>query len=204
VRATHGLISIDIHHARQRPYFQMPDCGFTILVDTAEQQPFEFKGLRADASQGGQLLSVPTRLQSLGRHPNSLGDYSMDGWFGVVAVERKAVSDFQGTILGWDGSRDRFMCELENLSALAAPMVVVEGSLHECLTVPEHRSTKDPETNAKILLRTVLGMFQDFHVPFLFCDSRRLAEIATFRFFERFWRKRESERKRTVKLLKSL
>src|SRR5688572_3920262 len=43
---------------------------FTVLIDTAEQSPFTFAGLRSDAADGGRPLIVPIQYQSLGRFPD--------------------------------------------------------------------------------------------------------------------------------------
>ena len=171
-------------------------CPFVVLVDSAEQTPFTFQNLLADARQQNRPLIVNTEVQALGRHPLGLGDYSIKGLEGQVHVERKSVSDFQGTVLGWNGGRrERFERELHNLSSIDSALVVVEGTFHRAITVPEQHSQKSPTVNAKILMRSVLGYQQDYSVQWIFCGSRRLAETATFRYLERFWRKREQAEK---------
>lgn len=183
----------------------MPDrsiiCPFKILVDTGEQQPFTFQGLRCDADQNYRPLIIETEWRALGRHPDGLGDYSIDGFVGRCHVERKSVSDFQGTVLGFSGSRERFERELHNLSQLECAAVVVEGSLHHAISVPEGRGQKPSKTQAKILMRSVIGYQQDYSVPWLFCDSRRMAEVVTFRFLERYWRKNRQQAKESERLL---
>lgn len=178
---------------------------FTVLIDTQEGQPFSFHGLQADADKEHRPLVVPVRWLCLGRHPHSKGDYSIEGLQERIGVERKSREDCWGTVLGWETQtekklrdknateatprRERFKRELENLAKLDAALVVVEASLEDCLTnVPEWGS-KPAHENRKIFNRSILSMMQDFHVPWLFCDSRRLAEIETFRYLERFWRK---------------
>lgn len=178
---------------------------FVILVDTAESQPFTFDGLRADANKDSRPLVVRTRWQLLGRYPHSLGDYSIDGLEGRVHVERKSLEDAQGTVLGWDseydrrnelpGRRERFEKELDNLSKVDAAMVVVEATLGDCLRYMPGWGKKSAALNAKIFMRSVLAYQQDYRVPWCFCDGRRLAEIATFRFLERFWRKQSRDAK---------
>lgn len=176
---------------------------FTILVDTAETNPFAFTGLRADADKLGRPLIVPTRWQCLGRHPNGLGDYSIDGFVGRVHVERKSLEDVHGTVLGWDtesdrekvalGRRQRFENELANLARIEAPLVVVEATIGECLQAMPEWGVKPKEMNAKIFFRSVLAYQQDYRVPWVFADGRRIAEAATFRFLERFWRHHRKE-----------
>ena len=93
-------------------------CPFVILIDTAEQQPFGFTGIRSDAAHGNAEYQVNCRSFCLGRHPHSKGDYSIYGHVGRVGVERKSKDDAYSTFLGWDGHRERFERELENLSAM--------------------------------------------------------------------------------------
>lgn len=175
-------------------------CPFTILIDTAEQQPFTFQGLRSDSDHGNRPLIVPIETKALGRHPDSLGDYSISGCEGRIGVERKSLEDAQGTILGWDGRRDRFERELRNLEQCEAAVVVVESSFEELIQKAPARK-RTVHQNAKALFRSVLAFQQDYRVPWLFAGNRRLAEQSTFRFLERFWRKGFEHQKRQEKAL---
>ncbi len=143
---------------------------------------------------------VETVRRCLGRYPISYGDYSLESadgrqsFVGWCNVERKSLEDCQSTILGFaDGHRERFEQELENLSRLitgdgGCAMVVVECSVEQLLRSAPSHGKKTASQNAKTLLRSILAYQQDYRVPWLFAGSRRLAEIATFRFLERFWR----------------
>ena len=71
-------------------------CPFVILIDTAEQHPFSFTGIRSDAAHSHEEYEVNCRSFCLGRHPNSRGDYSIYGHVGRVAVERKSKADAYG------------------------------------------------------------------------------------------------------------
>jgi hypothetical protein len=184
---------------------------FTVLIDSAEQQPFTFQKIKTDASQGGKPLIVPTEWKSLGRHPNSLGDYSLSGGEGRCHVERKSMEDAQGTILGWDGRRERFECELQNLAETACSVIVVECSLAALIAnAPgcdaadsnRRRGTKTVAQNAKALHRSVLAFLQDYRLPWIFSDSRRMAEIDTFRWLERWYRKQIERSKEESKQAK--
>jgi len=184
-------------------------CPFTILVDTAETQPFTFQGLRADSDKANRPLYVKCRYSCLGRFPHSLGDYTIEGLGNQLAIERKSMEDAQSTVLGWEskqqrdkdlpGRRERFKKELQNLSRLNAAMVVVEATFGDCLRLMPEWGKKPAEHNRKIFFRSVLAWQQDYKVPWLFCDGRRLAEIAAFRFLQRFWDKqfgKKSEREK--------
>ncbi len=172
---------------------------FTILVDTAEGQPFTFTNFRADADRKYAPLVIETRSSNLGRHPDSLGDYTIDGCFGRVHVERKSMEDAWSTILGWEtgyetsrglqGRRDRFEKELENLSHIEAGLVVVEATIDQCLELMPSRGKKTIDENRKIFYRSRISFMQRFKVHWSWLSSRRAAEVETFRWLERFWEK---------------
>lgn len=182
---------------------------FTVLIDSAETMPFTFTGITGDAKHDYRKLIVPTRFCSLGRYPNSKGDYSIEGYSDQIGVERKSLEDVQATVLGWDteyerkeelaGRREKFECELANLAKLESPLVVVEATFNECLRQMKQWGEKSPEENAKNFHRSILAFCQDYKVPWLFFDSRRHAEVATFRFLYRFWDKRRPKRSRKKK-----
>jgi hypothetical protein len=182
---------------------------FAILVDSAEQAPFTFQGIYADSDRGNCEIVVAEGLnlfrQCLGRHPHSLGDYSIEGFFGRVAIERKSMDDAHGTFLGWSGDqadfgrRQRFEQELANLANVECSAVVVECSLGCLLDNAPSTDNKTAKLNRKILNRSLIAWTQDYGVPFVFCDSRRMAELYTFRFMERFYEKHRTKRQRRVK-----
>ena len=177
---------------------------YAILVDTAEGHPWTFQGIKTDSDKGYRTWVVETRHVCLGRHPRSLGDYSLDGFEGEIHFERKSVEDCQGTILGWPyqdehgnyidgtGRRARFESELANLETIPWSAVIVEGTMADVWkTVQPHNSRKEVGTLRKILFRSVCAYQQDYKVPWFFCESRREAELTCFRMFERFVRKKK-------------
>lgn len=179
-------------------------CPFTVLIDTAEQHPFTFQGFYADAADKHRPLVVATEFTALGRHPDSLGDYSLSAGCGRCHVERKSLQDAHGTILGWDGRRERFERELENLSQIEAGLVVVESSFCDLIRLAPARGKRTAAQNAKALFRSVIAFQQDFRVPWQFCENRRLAEQVTFRWLERWHRNCVEDRKAEEKRLKKM
>ena len=187
---------------------------FTILIDSMEQQPFGFQDIAADKTETpgdlrkmvatGEIeqseikLLVPTRFQALGV---GKGDYSIEGWKGHANIERKSMADAHGTILGWGEHRERFERELEILAAMDCAAVVVECSLGQLLSEAPSRGKKSASENRKILHRQVLSWQQSYRVPWIFCDSRRLAEITTFRILQRFWKKKLESKNPVVVLM---
>lgn len=165
-------------------------CPFVVVVDTAEQEPFTFQGLKTDAADGSRPLIIPTERHELGRHPHGLGDYSLDTGRGRCNVERKSMDDAHGTILGFgDGRRKRFEQELANLAGIEAGLVVVECSFAELINRAPVWGKRTATQNAKALHRSIVAFQQDYRVAWAFCDSRRMAEVTTFRWLERWHRK---------------
>jgi hypothetical protein len=163
-----------------------------------EQHPFSFEGVRADVSdmntaqrrafESGQwdgFIDVQTMFKGLGA---GNGDYSLVGFEGRCHLERKSMEDCHGTVLGWGDRRERFQRELENLSSMESAAVVIECSFGDLLAnAPEHGKKTSAE-NRKILFRQVLSWQQRYRVPWIFCDSRSMAEHVAYRWLEKFFR----------------
>lgn len=189
---------------------------FTILQDSQEKAPWSFTGLRArsfiDSEQREYVPNIIVRCLGIG-----VGDYSLDGYEGRVAIERKSPADFAGTLLGWERKidtpaaraewdtrnsidrRKRFKRELAKLAAMESAAVVVEASLGACLDSAPQWGKRTAAENAKYLLATALAWQQEFRVPWIFCDDRRLAEVAAFRLLEKFWERTAKERRRQAR-----
>lgn len=187
----------------------MKPCGFEVLIDTAEEHPWSFSGISGFSRDKDQILVVPTQFISLGRHPNSLGDYSINGFVGEIAIERKSREDLQGTLLGFpkkdkDGEisgtarRERFERELFNLSQVRCSAVIVEDTFRECCLNVDQWGTKSTTALARTIQGSVIAYQQDYCVSWFFCNSRRHAEIVAFRYMERFWRHNKSGKRKKV------
>lgn len=184
-------------------------CPFRIVVDTAEQSPFAFANIKGDHRCQYRMVAVETVWRCLGRHPDSFGDYTIEDrrtgelFTRQVAVERKSLDDAHGTILGWtdgqedSGRRERFERELDNLRTCCS-CVVVECTFADLVRSAPSWGGNTRIQNARILYTSVIAYQQDYRVPWLFCEDRRQAEIATFRWFWRWWRKGR-KRERTVR-----
>ena len=124
-----------------------------IIVDTREQVPWTFEG------QGFEL--VRAKLDA--------GDYSVEGLEGRVAIERKSLTDWIGTVMR---SRARFYKELELLRAYDFRAVVVETSVREILA-GEYRSRAHP--------RAVLGFVAEVtvaqRIPVYLAGTRAEAQV---------------------------
>lgn len=97
-----------------------------IIVDTREQRPWTFE----------DLPHIETRKAKL-----EAGDYSVEGLERRVAIERKSLDDWIGTVLR---ERPRFYRELEALRAYDVRAVMIESSVAEILR-GGYRSEVRPE-----------------------------------------------------------
>lgn len=136
----------------------------TVVVDTREQEPYAF-----DAGCEVVRRALPA------------GDYSIEGFEGSVAVERKTLEDFVSTVIR---QRKRFYRELQRLEGYEAACVVVESDLRDVLT-GHYRSGAHPNA----VLGTVISIVVDFQIPVFFCSDRQVACRFVEEFLLRFHRK---------------
>ncbi len=123
----------------------------TIIVDTREQEPFGFNP---------QLVTPVRRALPA-------GDYSVAGLEQLVAVERKTLNDFVGTVMR---ARERFYRELRLLTAYRRSCVVVEADLEDVLA-GRYRGGAHPHA----VLGSALAITVDFGIPVFFCSNRQIA-----------------------------
>jgi ERCC4-type nuclease len=123
----------------------------TFIIDTREQEPLGFNP---------QLVRPVRRALPA-------GDYSVEGLETRVAVERKTLDDFVGTVIR---ARERFYRELRQLSAYPRACVVVEANLEDLFS-GRYRGGAHPQA----LFGTALAITVDFGVPIFFCSSRQIA-----------------------------
>ena len=109
------------------------------------------------------------------------GDYSLEGMEKVVAVERKSLPDFVASVIH---SRDRFARELKRLGTYDAAFVLVEADLQDVLD-RRYRSHAHPHA----VLGSMVALFVDYGVPFIFCSNRENAGRITAGFLMRYHRR---------------
>jgi hypothetical protein len=183
---------------------------FVILVDKAEKRPFDFRGITArsfiDAEQREYIPRTERAYLGIG-----MGDYSLAGFQGRVAIERKSLEDFQGTLLGWPrdateaesaaewdarhqvNRRARFKRELAKLARMQTAAVVVEANLVDCLRLAPCWGKRSSAENAKYLFATYAAWANQFRVPWHFCDGPEMAAVVAFRILEKFWDQHRKE-----------
>ncbi len=141
----------------------------TFLIDTREQQPFEF-----------DLETVDVKRRAL-----TAGDYSLDGFADQVTIERKSLPDYVQSVIK---QRDRFMKEVNKLSAIPHSCIVVEGDLSDIMG-KRYRSGAHPNS----VLGATLSLMIDHRIPVCFCSDRQLARTFTEMFLKRVYRKLTSD-----------
>lgn len=147
-----------------------------VIVDTREQTPFLFQGIRADAKDKRRPIEINIVNRCL-----SSGDYSLDGFESRVAIERKSLSDLYGTL---GKGRQRFEKELQRLAMYDFAAVVVEAAWLEILGTPPDRSQLHPLT----VYRSVIAWQQRYpRIHWWMCPDRTFAERTTFRILQRFF-----------------
>jgi len=136
-----------------------------IIVDTREGQPYRFDPDRTEVEH--RALET--------------GDYSLSGWEGAVAVERKTLEDFTTSLIQ---RRERFLREVGRLSGMPYPCIVVEADLADILG-RHYRSGAHPHA----ILGATVSLLVDYGVPVCFCSDRQSAVMFTERYLRRVHRK---------------
>ncbi len=133
------------------PSFRSSATPVTIVVDSREQEPYGFNP---------QLVTPVRRALPA-------GDYSVAGLEQTVAVERKTLDDFVGTVIR---SRGRFYREHRRLGSYARACIVVEADLADVLA-GRYRGDAHPQS----VLGSALAIAVDFGIPVFFCSNRQIA-----------------------------
>lgn len=158
-------------------------CPFTIAVDGREKAPYSFTGIKADASKNHRPVIVGTEWAHL-----KTGDYAIVGMEDVAVIERKSLPDLFSTL---GQHRERFEREHERMAEIGRAAVVIEASWMDIVHLPPERSQLNPKT----VFRTAISWYVRYGVPWFVTEDRRLAEVYTFRFFEKVWREHGKARR---------
>lgn len=160
-------------------------CPFTVIVDTREQSPYQFRTFKADAKHKTpsglpRPLFIPVETATL-----KTADYSIKGFESEIAVERKSLTDLFGTL---GSGRERFERELQRLSQFQIAHIVIESDWRTILESPPERTKLSP----KSVFRSINAWEQEFPtIHWQFMGMRAIAEHKTFRILERFWNQKQ-------------
>jgi len=131
-----------------------------IVVDTREKDEYTFG-------------DVETRRQKL-----DAGDYSVAGLEDRVAIERKYLDDFVGTVIY---HKERFHNELCALARMDFAAIVVEASLPDIL---EHRYKSGVRPAS--VIGAAVAVIVEYRIPIIFCGNRQLACHMTQSILQRY------------------
>ncbi len=129
-----------------------------LVIDTREQDPFEFSRFR------GWFSAIEKR-------PLKLGDYSVAGLEEVCVVERKELSDL---VRSFSANRPEFISRLRAMSAVPHRLLVVTSSLGQVKS-PYPHSAVDPNRVLQSLVAGLAGL----QVPFVCAETHELGEELT-------------------------
>ena len=139
-------------------FFRLPH--MKIIADTREQAPWTFEG------QGIEV--VRAKLDA--------GDYSVEGLEKRVAIERKSLDDWTGTVMR---SRQRFYRELDLLRAYEFRCVIIEAGVREILR-GSYKSQASPQSVLGFIAEITVGQ----HVPVYLGGSRAEAQVLAAAFLK--------------------
>lgn len=169
-----------IQPARKRRRKAIPhSVGMAILIDTREQQPYEFRQMPSDLP----YAVFRTTLDA--------GDYLCDrrGAGGrtpatCAAVERKSLTDLYGTA---SRGRQRFEAELARMQPYGFKCIVIEAEWSAILQ-PNRYLVHPTNMRPKSMLASLLAWGQRYGVHIYTCPGRAVAERIVFRLLERWYK----------------
>lgn len=134
-----------------------------IAIDTREQLRYRFDGYE----------SYRTTLAT--------GDYSLEGFETVLAVERKNHSDAWGCLTE---GRKRFERCLERLSLLDRSAIVIEASMAEFCVPP----SQIKRVNAATAMGSYISWSTKYRIPVYFAENRQWGERVTLRILAAYFK----------------
>jgi DNA excision repair protein ERCC-4 len=149
-----------------------------IIQDTREQNPFSFA-----------FYECETTVATL-----KTGDYTLQGYEEIVAIERKKSTSELATNLG--KYRDRFEREMERLSEFEHKYIVCEFTESDLLQFPLNSSIpkriiKYIRMNGKFMRKQLHKYEEEYGVAIIFCDGKEEAESKVVDIFKEITRQYE-------------
>ena len=133
-----------------------------VLIDTREKLPFQFDK---------DVNIVKTKLE--------VGDYSLKGLEHLVAVERKSLDDFVGSIIH---NKLRFKHNLIDLSRMDHKAIVVEASLRDVFM---HRYKS--KTHNQVVFGMVAAITGKWRIPVFFWENHAYAQMMVEKYLKTIW-----------------
>lgn len=139
--------------------------GYTVAIDTREQQPYDVPG--------AEVCTLPT------------GDYSIVGLLDRVAIERKSKADAYASL---GHGRARFRREFERLALLDYAAVVVEDTVPGFLHRPSYS-----KMNPRAAISSLIAWSVRYRVPVFFAGDREHGRALTLKLLHMYWQYRGQE-----------
>jgi len=130
--------------------------ALVLLIDTREQRP----------------LALPNSR----RATLSTGDYSVEGYENLIAVERKSHADFVGCVAH---GRGRFERELARLTMYEYPALVLECTMADILA-----GAQFSEVHPHAAVGSLIAWSVKWRVPVWLCGDRRMAAATVRKILE--------------------
>lgn len=137
-----------------------------MVIDTREQAPLDF---------GADVLTVRRKLDS--------GDYSLEGFERMVAVERKNWTDAWSSM---STGRARFERCIGRLAKLDRAAIVIECTLAGLCERP-HQIQR---TQASSVVGGLISYSAQYAIPVFFCGTREFAARVTLRYLASWFKHR--------------
>jgi len=136
--------------------------------------------LVVDTREQDALFKRPLKGLVVVRDTLPTGDYSVRGFESAVAVERKSLPDFLGSI---GAGRERFKAELERLASFERKWVMVEATHEECLCFNEFS-----QMHPNAVRHTIASIEIRYGIPFYFQPNRHDMERHILDLFTKFYK----------------
>lgn len=143
---------------------------FTIIIDTREQIPWEF----------GYHNTAKMKLDT--------GDYSIQGYEDIIAIERKkSVSELATNL-----SESRFKDVLERLSKIKHPYMVFEFDIDEVYRFPvgsdiPKRLWDKLRISGNYIVKRLIEIQLEYNIQIIFCGDASNAERYTVSLMKRIY-----------------
>jgi len=136
-----------------------------IIVDTREQLPYDFAGVE----------TIRACLPS--------GDYSVQNYETVAAVERKTLADLVQSL---SHGRERFEREMERLKEYEFKILMIDATLED---IAKHRYQSQMHPSA--VVGSLAAFMLDYQIQVVFAGKREYAELLTLRLLTKFWERKQ-------------
>lgn len=156
----------------------MQSDDFTIIVDTREQQPWEFS----------HYATSKNKLDT--------GDYSIEGLENIVTIERKkSVNEFANNI-----TEKRFKDWTQRLSEIEFAFVLLEFSLTDILRYPIGSNIPKKlwdkiRISPNYIIKNLLELNLHYNIKVMLCDNAANAEHMAEQIFKRIYYLDKNRRK---------